>query len=275
VYKLRSTFLMAGVLGVAALAGAADAQQGTLVTDPAVLASMGFSADATVYVAPGVVPGESWGTTTTSQVSHPGNDFKGRISTYAYNTDVGARDVLYTAGDTFADSSVNLASGAVWEGTRFWVNDTVASDIGLFLFQTCQPVAGPGGPTTTQVGSGTSTGTGGNQSIVVAAALPGPAPVVIDNNACFYWVRARFGGAGQILQKARSQYHLQVSAPPAVATFPVDVPTSHPFFKFIEAMAASGLTGGCGPGQFCPDTPVTRGQLSVFLASALGLHFPN
>ena len=66
-----------------------------------------------------------------------------------------------------------------------------------------------------------------------------------------------------------------MSPAPGVATFPIDVPTNHPFFRFVEAMAASGLTGGCGPGQFCPDSPVTRGQMSVFLASALGLHFPN
>ena len=46
----------------------------------------------------------------------------------------------------------------------------------------------------------------------------------------------------------RVYYRLQVSPAPAVATFPNDVPTSHPFFRFVEAMAASGLTGGCGPG---------------------------
>lgn len=70
-------------------------------------------------------------------------------------------------------------------------------------------------------------------------------------------------------------YHLQVSPAPATATFPNDVPTNHPFFRFIEAMAASGLTGGCGAGTFCPDAPVTRGQMAVFLAVALGLNFPN
>jgi hypothetical protein len=26
---------------------------------------------------------------------------------------------------------------------------------------------------------------------------------------------------------------------------------------------------------YCPDQPVTRGQMAVFLAKALGLHFPN
>ena len=70
-------------------------------------------------------------------------------------------------------------------------------------------------------------------------------------------------------------YRLQVSPAPATATFPNDVPTTHPFFRFVEAMAASGLTGGCAAGSFCPNDPVTRGQMSVFLSVALGLHFPN
>jgi hypothetical protein len=69
-------------------------------------------------------------------------------------------------------------------------------------------------------------------------------------------------------------WHRRVSDAPAVATFG-DVPTSHPFFQFIEALAASGITGGCGGGNFCPDAPMTRGQMAAFLAKALGLHFPH
>ena len=70
-------------------------------------------------------------------------------------------------------------------------------------------------------------------------------------------------------------YRLQVSPAPATATFPNDVPTSHPFFRFVEALAAAGITGGCGTGSYCPDAPVTRGQMAVFIANALGLHFAN
>lgn len=69
-------------------------------------------------------------------------------------------------------------------------------------------------------------------------------------------------------------WHRTVSPAPAVATFG-DVPSTHPFFQFIEALAASGITGGCGGGNFCPDAPVTRGQAAVFLAKALGLDFPH
>ena len=68
-------------------------------------------------------------------------------------------------------------------------------------------------------------------------------------------------------------YKLQVSPAPGTATFG-DVPTDHPFFQFIEALAKSGITGGCGAGNYCPDNPVTRGQMAVFLAKGLGLQFP-
>ena len=67
-----------------------------------------------------------------------------------------------------------------------------------------------------------------------------------------------------------------VSPAPAAATFN-DVPTTHPFFRFVEALAASGITGGCSanPPLYCPDSSLTRGQMAVFLAKALGLHWPG
>lgn len=33
----------------------------------------------------------------------------------------------------------------------------------------------------------------------------------------------------------------------------------------IEALFAAGITKGCGPGRYCPDDPVTRGQMAAFL----------
>jgi hypothetical protein len=50
---------------------------------------------------------------------------------------------------------------------------------------------------------------------------------------------------------------------------------SHPYHRFIEALAAAGISGGCGGGLYCVDNPITRGEMAVFLAAALGLHFPN
>ena len=39
----------------------------------------------------------------------------------------------------------------------------------------------------------------------------------------------------------------------------------------INAIAAEGLTRGCGEGRFCADRPVTRGEMAAFLRRADGL----
>ena len=44
-----------------------------------------------------------------------------------------------------------------------------------------------------------------------------------------------------------------------------DVPTSHQFHNSIAAIAAAGITTGCGGGKYCPDGLVTRGQMAAFL----------
>jgi hypothetical protein len=69
-------------------------------------------------------------------------------------------------------------------------------------------------------------------------------------------------------------WHRTVSDAPATPTFG-DVPGSHPFYQFIEALAASGITGGCGSANYCPEAPLTRGQMAAFLSKALGLHWPQ
>jgi hypothetical protein len=69
-------------------------------------------------------------------------------------------------------------------------------------------------------------------------------------------------------------WYTTVSPAPVTPSFN-DVPASDPFFQYIEALKASGITGGCGDGtNFCPDQPVLRKQMAVFLAKALGLAWP-
>ncbi len=66
----------------------------------------------------------------------------------------------------------------------------------------------------------------------------------------------------------------QISPAPATATFN-DVPTGHWAFQHIEAVASSGITSGCSASAYCPDQPITRAQMAVFLAKALGLHWAD
>jgi len=60
--------------------------------------------------------------------------------------------------------------------------------------------------------------------------------------------------------------------PPACAT-PVfnDVPAGSPFCKWIEELARRGVAAGCGGGNYCPGSPVTREQMGVFLTLTFSL----
>ena len=96
---------------------------------------------------------------------------------------------------------------------------------------------------------------------------------VVDNQQNRVELAVTPNAAADYFTEAIIGYRLQVSPAPGAATFG-DVPTSHPFFQYVEALAASGITGGCGSGNYCPDAPVTRGQMAVFLSKALGLQWP-
>lgn len=58
--------------------------------------------------------------------------------------------------------------------------------------------------------------------------------------------------------------------PPAQGLF-ADVPADHWAAGWIEALAAEGLTSGCGVDLFCPDDYVSRAQMAVFLGKAANL----
>lgn len=43
------------------------------------------------------------------------------------------------------------------------------------------------------------------------------------------------------------------------------------FVNFINVLAAEGVTGGCGSGNYCPGNAVNRGQMAAFLVKTFGL----
>jgi hypothetical protein len=47
-----------------------------------------------------------------------------------------------------------------------------------------------------------------------------------------------------------------------------DVPADYWSAAFIKQLAAEGITSGCGGGNYCPEQPVTRAQMAVFLLKA-------
>ena len=50
-----------------------------------------------------------------------------------------------------------------------------------------------------------------------------------------------------------------------------DVDASSPFCRWIEELARRGVVSGCGGGNYCPASPVTREQMGVFLTVTFGL----
>ncbi len=66
----------------------------------------------------------------------------------------------------------------------------------------------------------------------------------------------------------RSSRGALFTPPAATGTVFTDVPLSNPFAAYIEQLAADGITSGCGGGNYCPASNVTRDQMAVFLLRA-------
>lgn len=127
-------------------------------------------------------------------------------------------------------------------------------------------------PSNTQVTSVSSTGTGGYQQVV--SSLNETIKYRDGDLRNVYTVLVTMPSTTSVrFRGCRIFWNRQVSAAPAVASFG-DVPTTSPIFRFVEALVASGVTAGCAGGNYCPEAPLTRGQMAVFLSAALGLHWP-
>jgi len=70
----------------------------------------------------------------------------------------------------------------------------------------------------------------------------------------------------------RAKHGSNYTPPPATGIFG-DVPVTHWAAKWIEQLYKEGITTGCqtSPLQYCPDNPVTRAAMAVFLSRAFGL----
>jgi hypothetical protein len=61
----------------------------------------------------------------------------------------------------------------------------------------------------------------------------------------------------------------QFTPPPCTGAVFNDVDCTGLFDAWIEQYAADEITGGCGGGNYCPNNPVTRGQMAVFVEKAM------
>lgn len=219
----------------------------------------------------------AWGGASESILNISAWEFEPSSSTTTHTFFSGAVSRHITGGPNSEEwiSGVSLPSGALVTGLGLQGCDL--SSTGQISVALIRQTNSGGTETVSLVGGGgLLTGVPATPGCVETSFdLPSPATIDNLNNSYHLLVtQANIVNGDLRFSAVRVRYRLQVSPPPGGASFG-DVPTSHPFFAFVEALAASGITAGCGSGNFCPDDPLTRGQMAVFLAVALGLHFPN
>jgi hypothetical protein len=168
-------------------------------------------------------------------------------------------------GSCFFLAPLFLPAGALVSAIELEAcDDDPALDVTFSLYRINAPGAG-----LDVLATGATAGTPGC-SFALAVL---PAPETIDNLNSSYAIQVGLtADPSTRFFAVRSTYRLQVSPAPAVASF-TDVPTGHPYYRFVEALVDARITAGCGGGNYCVDAPITRGEMAVFLSTALGLHF--
>ena len=63
----------------------------------------------------------------------------------------------------------------------------------------------------------------------------------------------------------RAEHGAAYQPPAATGAVFLDVPAGSFAAAWIERLAAEGITGGCGGGNYCPGAPVTRAQMAPLL----------
>ena len=208
---------------------------------------------------------------------HPANDIVDEKSAFDFapvrstvGTDVGP-EVLMRHGTntdpTELVAGVTLPSGAKIAGLEVsGCDDSDTSDLTATLLE-CPDPKGACAPIAQVVTNGTP-----GCDFFATTLADGPN---INNLGNSYVLDVLLGPDSKLrFRDVRVFYRRVLSPAPATATF-ADVPTNDLAFRAVEALAASGITQGCGIGQFCPNQTVTRSQMAIFLARALGLFWAN
>jgi hypothetical protein len=169
---------------------------------------------------------------------------------------------------------IQLPAGAHVSLLECSFDDTSASNITVTLFKNRHDISS-NVRNNTSMGSVSSSGTGGLQQPSTATNFT--IRFRENNERIFYYLSAAMpADANAQLRGCRLEWNRQITPTPVTATFN-DVLVGHPQHQFIEALVSAGITAGCqvSPPLYCPDANLTRGQMAVFLARALGLHWPN
>lgn len=106
-----------------------------------------------------------------------------------------------------------------------------------------------------------------------ADMLGSPAATAVNYQAPGYLSTAPADPGFLTVSSASYQFSAGVGGTPVGAKWAdgfIDIATSI-FRADIVWIASQGITSGCAPDRYCPDAPVSRGQMAAFLARALAL----
>jgi hypothetical protein len=162
-----------------------------------------------------------------------------------------------------------LPSGALVDNVEFdWCDTSAASDLQFEVLSS--------GYTGENIQSLATAASDGSLGCAFAyASLATPFTIGNDGTQLILKATAPTHDGTTSISGAIVRYTLQVSPAPGTPSFN-DVPTSDQGYQYIQALVAAGVTGGCdaSPPLYCPDDFVTRRQMAIFIAKALGLQWP-
>ncbi len=242
-----------------------------MLSAPAHAVDRPSSAPGTISLPPADDTQDTYGTASSTALWIPAAAFNPHDSATTYvRTGGGSGATARTGGTGQFWAEVNLPAGALVTRVEIHHQDNSTANSGFHCLTRYNV---DGGYTNIETCVAFPAGAPGNTTFGFAPA----AAISTVNNRFPYVVHIFVDGNNPTyaFYGVRIVYKLQISAAPATATFPSDVPTTHPLYRFVEALAAAGITGGCSAGAYCPDSPLTRGQMAVFISTALGLHFPD
>jgi hypothetical protein len=190
---------------------------------------------------------------------------------------VGFPGYLYStnAFQTIFWAPVNLPTGAHVTDMILYYDDTAVSDDITATLRTYSGFT-DGNVAATDIASVSSSGSGGKNIASTSVDHTVRNDNIFDNGMYVIDIFTGTFGSSLKFKGVDLRWNRQVSAAPLNPTFD-DVPTDDFGFAYIEALSASGITSGCNaaPPQFCPDRQITRREMAIFLAKALGLHWPR
>ena len=175
-----------------------------------------------------------------------------------------------TAGASFwFDAEIRLPSGARLSIVRIFYDDSDADGRVWFWMDRTTVNETPGvpwtisqffGPLSSPVGIGRWGNVAGSPNLLIA------------NRLNIYTARFRSDGAGSCFAGVRLFWNRQIRT--GLPNPFVDISSFPAVFQdSIKALAASGITTGTTPNTYSPNNNVTRAQMAVFLARALGLYW--